>query len=279
MVHAAAFWSVKGLLLFRGTVEDEVPVVDFVMEAAPAFPEPTVPGLEPQIVIATQTAGARPPEVDKNLINPALELPALPLAPLPTAEGAVPSQASVFETTAATRRVVYLIDCSGSMFRAMGGETRFARACGEVRRSIAGLTPAMEFNVIYFSGKTAALNPSMLYASGAAKRSAAEFLNAAPEMSGETDLMAGIDEALKLAPDSVFVITDGIANAQPWDVLAGLNAIRKKHGETARIHTVGFDLKGDRTAEELLRKIAAQTGGTYQRVAPPSRPVATTAQR
>ena len=275
-VHAAAFWSVKGWCVFQGTDGEEAPLVDFLMEPAPAFPAMDVSGLEPEIMLSTQVAGMRAPETGKNLIPPELELPsALPLASVPTPGAAAPSQASLFETTAATRRVVYLIDCSGSMFRAMAGETRFARACDEVRRSIAGLTPAMEFNVIYFSGKTAALDPSMLYASGAAKRSAAEFLREAPEMSGETDLLAGIDEALKLGPDTLFVITDGIANAQPWDVLADLNAIRKKHGQTTRIHTVGFDLKGDRNAEDLLRKIALQTGGTYQRVVTPSGPLAT----
>jgi Mg-chelatase subunit ChlD len=275
-VHAAVFWSVQGFLVFPGFAPHEGSFVDFqVKPPVPAFPE-AGPGLEPEIVLSTQPAGALPGQGGKQRIPSDLELSGPMLSAIPMPEGAAPlAQASVFETTAVTRRVVYLIDCSGSMFRAMGTETRFARACGEVRRSIAELSPAMEFNVIYFSGKTAALNPAMLYASGAAKRSAAEFLGAAPEMGGETDLLAGIGEALKLAPDSVFVITDGIANAQPWEVLDHLNALRKKHGLAVRIHTVGFDLRGDRTAEDLLRKIAGQTGGTYQRVAPPARPVAT----
>jgi hypothetical protein len=167
-------------------------------------------------------------------------------------------------------RIIYVVDRSGSMTDSID-YVKF-----ELKRSIARLTEAETFHVVFYSsgpplempttrrtvartddnGATHVRTESMLpKAMAAAKAKAYAFIDGVIPQ-GETDPSKALERAFQLKPGVVFILTDGEFDRAVADLLKRLNP-----GAKVPVHTLGFLY---RTGETLLKRIAADSGGQYR---------------
>lgn len=157
-----------------------------------------------------------------------------------------------------SRRVVYVIDFSGSMAGQKLVHTKL-----ELRRSIEKLPSNGAFLVVFFDDTALAMPPgSLVNATDANKKAAIEWLRA-QERGGGTDPTEALRIALREPrPDTIYLMTDGEFNGAPVEnVLSQYNGDHK-----VVIHTIGFY---SQAAEPVLKRIAEDTGGTYTYIPPP----------
>jgi uncharacterized membrane protein YgcG len=168
--------------------------------------------------------------------------------------------ASFFGVEAQGSRFVYIVDVSGSM----RGE-KIAALKTELSESIKAMMEHMSFLVITFSSESQPLGDKRRWtdATDTGKRWAMEKI-VALEAWGNTVPWPAFEIALamKPAPDAIYFMTDGIFDPIVADQLAVRNTGSKK----VPIHCISFV---DRSAEELMRRIAADSGGTYAHVPGP----------
>jgi von Willebrand factor type A domain len=158
---------------------------------------------------------------------------------------------SFFGLEASGDRVVFVVDISGSM-----SGRRFYRARTELRRSIESLRPDQQYFVIFFND-------------GALPMPAEKLLPATPEnvaetlhwlnyvkCGGGTNPLPGMLLALQLHPDAIYLMTDGKFDPQiVWEVTQAEPTV------PIPVFTISF---ASRSAERLLKQIAAETGGSYR---------------
>ncbi len=155
-------------------------------------------------------------------------------------------------------RFAYIVDRSGSM----NYRQRMAIASRELVNSIQGLPDYAHFYVLFFSSDL--LAPPMQDGWMPARRS---NVNAVVRWINNVDPLGGTLPrtsfqnvfALDVLPDVIFFMTDGIIaeTALTADEVASMNRGSKR----VVIHTIAF---GDQGSEELLRRIARESGGTYR---------------
>ncbi len=246
----------------------EAPRDDAFGKMVENLPEPT-PGVVPQ------------PDVTPAKVSPEkwVEAPAPPTPP----QDPKASFAGVEANPA--RRIVYLIDGSGPMAASL----TFIKA--ELASSVARLNPDQNFQVIVFrqpaSGGTSGAAPLSYYymnangepdltaANVSAKGNVRAWIDSVSPV-GKSEPLMGIEAALRLQPDIIFLLARGIARSGGIDieqrnqqVLAMLDRINPKQmmgGRLARIKTIQF-LEDDPTG--LMQAIAREHGdgeGSYRLV-------------
>lgn len=243
----------------------------------PAEPEPAPP--EPvrvaTPVVTDATVGLPDPAPEPPSVRPVVRAPEPTPPPPPPAQDMVASFAGVEGVRAG--RVVYVIDASAAMVPTF----RFLRA--ELARSLLRLEPRQSFQIIAYrrppgSGRDEVLrldaSREFLDASSSARERAGAWL-AGIEPSGSSFPLAGLEAALALHPDLVFLLTTSIprsGNAQWGDgtdaTLAALNRLNPVDPRTGQrpavIKAVQF-VADDPTG--LLHAIAAAHGdgeGSYR---------------
>lgn len=231
------------------------------------------PEAELQVSLGTMTSTpapqARPEEIGQ-LPSPSLEPTQLDLRVIGVGAGSAQSDSAMlglggesvgpksefFGQRGRGRRVVYVIDRSGSMLNS------FEYLRRELKRSISRLSygQRQEFHVIFFSSGPVVEKPppKLVPAIHAYKRKALEFLDSiVPE--GQTDPVPAMKRAFDLKPDLIYFLTDGEFDPALVDHLARWN----RDGKVA-IYTVAFVFEGN---SQLLRRIARENGGEYKLVA------------
>lgn len=258
-------------------------------EVAPP-PEPAPP--QPVQVASTaslQTDDVAPPqpspEMVQSLIRSALSKgpPGMAVNPTPAPPPPPPPAPSV-EPTASfagvqatpARRIVYLVDGSGSM----AASINFVRS--ELVSSVSRLKEDQRFQIIVFrqpanSGQpaTVAFSPSdMVNANDSNKTSIVPWLQEILPV-GRSDLTVGLTEAMRFQPDIVFVLSRGIMrsgvnidmrNADVLDALDRINPVMLNGSRSTRIKTIQF-IEDDPTG--LMQLIAERHGdgrGSYRLV-------------
>jgi hypothetical protein len=173
------------------------------------------------------------------------------------AGGAGGGAANFFGVEARGSRFAYVVDISGSM----QGE-KLAALKIELNSSVNALLEHMSYFVVPFSNGAQPLGERRKWtgASGEGKRWAGERVNEL-QAEGGTQPWPALEIVLtmKPAPDAVYFMTDGHFDAEVADMIA----VRNRGARKIPIHCIAF---GDESAEELLRKIAGQSGGTYAHV-------------
>jgi hypothetical protein len=166
-----------------------------------------------------------------------------------------------FGRASSGERVVFVVDSSQSMNQPHPGpgKTRLGRVKIELINSIRTMTPNQKFFIVFFNdGPIPMPADRMMEASDGAKMQYLRWMIDVPA-DGHTEPAMALLMALKLNPDTIYFLTDGEFRPAIVKELAVSNRGRVK------IHTVGFSQ--DR-AENLLRTIAKQSGGTYTYVPP-----------
>ncbi|MDK1032745.1 MAG: hypothetical protein QGD94_12110, partial [Planctomycetia bacterium] len=154
------------------------------------------------------------------------------------------------------RRIIYVIDSSGSMTDSID----FVKA--ELKRSISVLVDVAAFHVIFFSaGKPIEMPARRLVSATIANKSLAfKFITgivAGNEyMMNATDPTEALRRAFELEPQIIFFLTDGEFDRTVVDLIAGWN----NEGNVS-INTISFIY---RSGERLLRQIARDNNGIYK---------------
>lgn len=165
-----------------------------------------------------------------------------------------------FGVEAAGSRFAYIVDVSGSM---QGIKIQQLKA--ELHETIGGLLERMSFIVMCFSSDKMALGGRERWtaANDAAKKWAKVKIDEI-SANGGTNPQTSFEAifAVTPRPDAIYFMTDGQFDPSVADTIEFLNRTGKK----VPVHCITF---GDRSAEELMRRIASQSGGTYKHVEAP----------
>ena len=276
---ALVLWLLRDLPLYRRGDADAPPPpgpAAFLIEAAPpARPDPgkAAPPASPRFTVPSQTVASPGAPAPALVPAGAAPSPAPAGSPAASAAGApasaaLPGQASLFNLTVPSRRVVYLVDASGSMLDRLGpgdARSRYEAAGQEVRRSLAALPPDAAFDVVLFADRTVALAPAALPPTPEARARAEALLGRLPDdLGGGTDLVGGLAAAWKLNPDAVFLLTDGGATEAEWKLVREFAAVQAASPTPTRLYAFGLASPMDDNGDRLLLKLCAMTGGSYQ---------------
>lgn len=134
------------------------------------------------------------------------------------------------------RRIVYVIDASGSMV------PHLQIVLQELARSLAALSPEQSFGIIFFKGNDAvivppgnALNPGTV----AAKSAAMKWINENIVPQGGTNPLVAIQKAIALKPDAIFMLSQNITGYGTFevdqrDLMNLLNELNPRDASTGR---------------------------------------------
>jgi hypothetical protein len=148
---------------------------------------------------------------------------------------------------------VFVVDMSGSMEGA-----RFRRARNELRKSIESLEPFQSYYVIFFSDGAYPMPGRVLVPrTDRNVRDTVRWLKAV-QPQGPTNPLPALLQAIDMAPDAIFLLSDG-----KFEMETAFEVARYKTGDAIPIHTISF---ASREGEPMLKAIAKATGGTYRYV-------------
>jgi hypothetical protein len=161
------------------------------------------------------------------------------------------------------RRIVYVIDASGSMIRSL------PIVLDELERSLSGLTPEQEFGVVFFSRNEAVVAPPRKRLVPGTREEVLRVMswindNVIPE--GRSSPVAALREALALTPDVIFLLSENITGSGEFEIdqkdlltiLDELNPVLATGRRGTQINCVQFL---DPDPLDTLRKIAQAHGG------------------
>ncbi|HYF13504.1 MAG TPA: hypothetical protein VD971_00375 [Phycisphaerales bacterium] len=168
---------------------------------------------------------------------------------------------SFFGVEAAGTRIAYVVDFSASM----EGE-RIKRLREELRKSVQGMGAGGQFLIVTFSDRAAVLGGKREWtdSAGSAQRRLMGSLETM-ELGPSTQPLPGfeITFSTKPAPDAIYFMTDG---EFAEDVVEQVAIMNRKNGALIPIHCIAFE---STAGEDLMRRIAEMSRGTYTYVAGP----------
>ena len=166
-------------------------------------------------------------------------------------------------TTTNARRIVYVIDASGSMIRSLQIVLR------ELGRSLGTLSPRQTYAIIFFQRNQALVVPPnrLTPATPEASARAMAWIDDHVIPAGRSNPLAALEKGLRLKPDVIFLLSENITGSGEFEIdqadllslLDELNPINRRTGRRAtRINCVQFL---DPDPLDTLRRIAEQHGG------------------
>lgn len=175
--------------------------------------------------------------------------------------GSGSGSASFFGVEATGSRFIYIVDTSGSM--AVGG--KLAALQRELVKSIEGLLEAADFLIITYNDSATPLEgrQSWINADNRGKRFARRGVARLGSGGGTQPSPAFVLAfAMRPPPEAIYFMTDGEFSEEVANDIAALNAEYK-----VPVHCIAFV---SRNSEDLMRRIAKESGGTYTFVAAPA---------
>ncbi len=170
---------------------------------------------------------------------------------------------SFFGITTAGRRFAYIVDMSGSM---EGDLMQQAKA--ELRRSIRALPDFAKFFIVFYSDhlEEPPSQEGWMLARAPTIRSISNWVQSV-HADGATDPLPAFNRVfgLKERPDVIFFLTDGVITSMTAENVSALN----NRGLRTVINTIAF---GNDSSQDLLSRIAIESGGVYRFVKSRGRP-------
>jgi hypothetical protein len=194
------------------------------------------------------------------LVAGQLDAPALPQW---SAAGGGSAASFAGLTTTNARRIVYIIDGSGSMVRFM------PIVIEELGRSLLGLGPPQTFSVIFFQKNEALVVPPagrLIPATDAEKRRVMEWIEANVIPDGRSNPLRAFERAIALDPDVIFVLSENITGTGQYEIdqrelLAILDRLNPRGRDGRRPVQINCIQFIERDPLGTLRKIAEAHGG------------------
>ena len=196
--------------------------------------------------------------------------------------------------------VVIMIDVSNSMFSRtgdakgsklvkLGREQSFQAVRDEAIKLVQSLTSATRFGIVRWSGGAYAWQPELVPATADNKQAAIAHIESEvdfnkakkkPDRPGGTRHDYALEEAFKLKPETIYMITDGNATGEsPSDPSKKIGADdiyrvaeegQKAVSKKARVHTIYYITGKDKEDErEMLMRLASRNGGQFRQVNAP----------
>ena len=154
--------------------------------------------------------------------------------------------------------VVYICDATGSMM------SEFDNLRVEVRRAVNGLRPTQAFNVIFFQENAPPpVVKNLLPAVPSCKQRVFDYVDKATAR-GPTDPIPAIRAAFAMKPDVIYFLCDPSDFPSPSQTIALFKSLNADH--KCKVNTISF-LDENHAGEDLLKQIAAESGGTFRYVA------------
>jgi hypothetical protein len=165
-----------------------------------------------------------------------------------------PVSAQFFGLDGHGKRIVYLVDCSGSMWG-----HRWNAAREELIRSIRALDEDITFLVIFFSDRSFPMpGGAMVLATPENVDLVAQWIESKP-IGGGTKPLEAVVAAHSQEPDVVFLLTDGEFSDGTARFLRDNNSVLRD--EMASVHTIAFH---SRAGLRLLKRIANENSGQFR---------------
>ncbi len=164
----------------------------------------------------------------------------------------------------AARKIVYVVDASGSMIGA------FPVILTELRRSIENLTSAQSFAIIFFQRDEAVETPPrgrLIQATDENRRKTVEWIDDNILPSGRSSPMKALEKAMALQPEVVYLLSSNITGSGRYEIdidalMAGLEVLNPAdsmgRGRRTIINCIQFL---DEDPLGALRMIARRHGG------------------
>jgi hypothetical protein len=150
-------------------------------------------------------------------------------------------------------RVVWVLDGSGSMINTFGPLK------DEVLKAAASMQPKQLLNVIVsFDERELSFQKALVPATPANLQKLRAFLDSI-NVTGTTNLLVGVEAALRQRPDVIWLTTDGDLP----DNRAFIEGVRRLNRGTCRINTVLAAAPSDvtRTFTDMMWRVASESGG------------------
>jgi hypothetical protein len=171
------------------------------------------------------------------------------------------------EDDGTTRNVMLIVDASGSMKKAVDGESRMTAAKRVLAETLATMPPDVRLGLLAYGHRKAKDCKDMELVSPIGAEDAGTIAGRIQELTpkGETPIAAALEMAAKsfLAfkgqENAIILVTDGIEECK-GDPCAAASAI-KAAGLDLKVNVVGFTLKPEQ--RKLIECVATETGGTY----------------
>ena len=178
-----------------------------------------------------------------------------------------------------SKRVVFVVDISRSMqdaaqakpapttgkkrdrYRAPAGGSKLDIAKWQLHRALEALPKDALFGVVVYSESYAVWEKKLAAGTPRNKKKVHKFV-AALHGNGTTNIADSLDKALELAPDTIYLLSDGDPNRGRLSDLNALLAEFVERNVRARlvVHTVGI---GEAAGSTFLKELARRTGGRY----------------
>jgi uncharacterized protein YegL len=187
-----------------------------------------------------------------------------------------------------SRRVVFVIDVSGSMNDPMGGSGPDAKASkaslakAELKRVVGALEDGALFDIVFFSSGVHVWKPDMQKADGKTRKEALEYVDAT-EVAGATNTYDALEAAFGIGDvgkgkkreadptgdarvDTIMLLSDGKPTMGRTVEPDQIRAAVKNWNKARRIviHAVAFGITAKDGADPaFMRGLADDTGGNY----------------
>ncbi len=172
------------------------------------------------------------------------------------------------------KRVLFVVDVSGSMRSTLDGKTRIVTAQEELQRAISALPDDGWFNVIFYNDQVYPWRPALVQATADNRFAALQKI-----FSIDPERTTALNDALEIAVDAtappsttpafieqVLLLSDGKPTAgrvvEPLAIVANITA--RNQLKRMRIDTLGIDATD--SPEELLQQLAVKNFGKYYKL-------------
>ncbi|MGZ4983536.1 MAG: VWA domain-containing protein [Chthoniobacterales bacterium] len=186
--------------------------------------------------------------------------------------------------------VVIMIDVSDSMFGRtgdadykthklvkLGKEQSFQAVRDEAIKLVQSLTPQTRFGIVRWSGGAYPWKPELVQATDENKAAAIEHIQndvdyhkapKKPDRPGGTRHDYAMEEAFKLKPETIYMLTDGNATGvTPEQIFQLTDEAQKALPKKARLHAIYYLTGADKADErQMLMTLAARNGGQFRSV-------------
>lgn len=162
------------------------------------------------------------------------------------------AKAEFFGVEAKGKSFVFVVDTSGSMSQ----NERYLRCRAELLRSIGALKYQQKYYVVFFNHTTFPMPEHKLVDARPSQITKTQEWCKLALPAGGTDPWNGLQQALSLKPDAIYLLTDGDFDPTVVDRLA----IAQPQTKKIPIHTICFESV---SGAPVMEAIAKQTNGTY----------------
>lgn len=174
------------------------------------------------------------------------------------------SRVRFFDAPIDSDRVVFVIDFSGSMRDPDAqGTPKIDRARAALQDALAALGPEARFNVIAFGDEPRLFRKELVPADRKNVDDAGKFARSAGAK-GKTNVFDALELALHLADvDTVVLLSDGAPSAGRFEHYGRIRFQLLRDNKIRKVAISVVALQTGDKAQEFLRRLAEDTGGTY----------------